>query len=89
MALDLSAYGWTGCSIREDLRGLRTSLPTWRHLHLLRQVSPGSSTPLRLPLFPFKDASGAQFMPAYKKGVVHNDKGTYSTLYLGGRVVYD
>jgi serine/threonine protein kinase len=28
-------------------------------------------------------------MPAYKRGVVHNDRGTYSTLYKGGRVVYD
>jgi len=28
-------------------------------------------------------------MPAYKKGVVYNDRGTYSTLYKGGRVLYD
>jgi len=86
VALDLSPYGWTGCSIREDLRGLRASLPSWRHLHLLRTL-PTSS--LYMPLSPFTDLSGVRYMPAYKKGVVHNDRGTYSTLYRGGRVVYD
>jgi len=85
MAFDLSPYGWTGCSIREDLRGLRSSLPTWRNLKLLRLTAAS----LHLPLSPFTDASGARFMPAYKKGVVYNDRGTYSTLYKGGRAVYD
>lgn len=86
LVFDLSPYGWTGCSIREDLRGLRSSLPSWRHLPLLRSL-PTSS--LSMPLSPFTDASGARYMPAYKKGVVHNDRGTYSTLYRGGRVVYN
>lgn len=86
LTLDLSPYGWTGCSIREDLRGLRSSLPSWRHLPLLRSL-PTSS--LSMPFSPFTDASGVRYMPAYKKGVVHNDRGTYSTLYRGGRVVYN
>ena len=86
MMIDLSPYGWKGCSIREDLRNLRASLPTWDRLHLLRK-SPLSSS-LLLPYIPFRDSSGAAFMPAYRKGVLYN-RGAYSTLYKGGRVVYD
>lgn len=86
MTLNLSPYGWTGCSIREDLRDLRSSLPTWRNLHLLRKAT--ADSPLRLMHSPFRDISGMQFMPAYRKGVLHNDKGTYSKLYKSGRILY-
>lgn len=85
MSIDLSPYGWRGCSVREDLRNLRTSLPKWNHLHVLRNTLTSAS--LRLPNGPFYDCSGGAFMPAYRKGIVYN-RGAYSTLYKGGRALY-
>lgn len=85
MSIDLSPYGWKGCSIREDLRDLRRSLPKWNNLNLLRTSSTLAS--LRLPHSPLYDTSGSAFMPAYRKGIVYN-RGAYSTLYKGGRALY-
>ena len=83
---DLRQYGFTNCTLSEDLHDISSNLPHWDTIPQVTEKFIGSS---RWEHFksPLKDGSGNLYLPSFEWGT-KLDEGTYGKIYLAKRKLY-
>jgi hypothetical protein len=85
----LTQFGGNGVHIPANLKDLCKYLPKWDELKTMRNPTYHGAHNMYLPHTYFYDASGTPYMPALKKGSVHNEDGGYSIIFKAQRAIYE
>ncbi len=86
--ISLSEYGWTGCFIPTNLKDLLHSLPTWKHLPILRPPEKHNQRKIYFPWDFFETDTGKQYIPALEV-LQKIATGSYGTVYASRRAIYE